>query len=87
MTSPIPGAALTAATDAVQSQPAGSSAAHLARVAVEAAMPELHAAAPPATVDIEWGVRWTEVGHKDRYALCRSEEDARMRHLQLKGFG
>jgi hypothetical protein len=41
MPSPIPAAALTAAAHAVESQPAGSSAAHLARVAIEAAAPEM----------------------------------------------
>lgn len=38
-TASIPGAALAAASDAISGQPTGSSAAHLARVVVEAAVP------------------------------------------------
>lgn len=44
MPSPIPAAALTAAAHAIESQSAGSSAAHLARVALEAAVPVIRAA-------------------------------------------
>ena len=52
MPEPIPGAALSAATLAIEGQPAGSSAAHLARSALEAAVPVLRAG-----TRTEYGVR------------------------------
>ena len=72
----IPGEWLSAATLAIESQPAGSSSAHLARVALEVAVPLIRAAGQEGT-ETRWGVRITSVGGYHNVVPYPDEEAAR----------
>jgi hypothetical protein len=80
---PIPGEWLSAAALAIESQPAGSSAAHLARVALEAAVPLMRARAEGT--ETQWGLRLTGESGEPIYDAYPDEQTARSMITTFQG--